>query len=234
MKLVLLAGLDGSGELFFPLLEKLPTNIDSLVIKYPHDYLTYRELALYVLAHIPKDEDFILVAESFSGAVGYEIALMKPQRLKHIVFVATFLKTPKAFLMGLLLYTPLKNLLYLKLPLFIIRYFLIGFDVENSIVYKTKNIVNAIPKRILFHRLITIYHLSYLKRKNNIIKLNVDITYIEAEHDKLIDSSHLKDFQDTFYTVQDFKLNGSHLLLKSNAFDTSAIISKIISTSLSP
>jgi pimeloyl-[acyl-carrier protein] methyl ester esterase len=66
VKLVLLAGLDGTGQLFQPLLENLPSTIEPKVISYPTDiFLNYVELESYVQKQCPKDEPFVLLAESF-------------------------------------------------------------------------------------------------------------------------------------------------------------------------
>lgn len=83
MKVVLLPGLDGTGILFKPLTDVLSKDIDYLVISYPADRnLNYQELVEYVMGQLPK-EDFILVGESFSGPIAYQIALRKPKTISQ-------------------------------------------------------------------------------------------------------------------------------------------------------
>jgi hypothetical protein len=49
-KLIILSGLDGTGRLFQPFIEALPSNIEAVVISYPTDKnLAYEALTQYVL-----------------------------------------------------------------------------------------------------------------------------------------------------------------------------------------
>ena len=49
MRLVLLPGLDGTGELFHPFLKALPSRLTSQVVSYPTEQcLTYKELVPFV------------------------------------------------------------------------------------------------------------------------------------------------------------------------------------------
>ena len=91
MKLVLLPGLDGTGLLFDPLLRILPSHFSSIVISYPPDEpLGYAELVPYVKSRIPANEDFVIVAESFSGPLAVEIASSAafggPYTLRNVCF----------------------------------------------------------------------------------------------------------------------------------------------------
>src|SRR2546429_59271 len=77
--LVLLPGLDGTGDFFQPLLEALEGDIDTHVVRYPaagaYDYATCQQL---VRAELPEDEPYVLLGESFSGPVA--IVPAKPSR----------------------------------------------------------------------------------------------------------------------------------------------------------
>ncbi len=72
---ILLPGLDGTGDLFAPLLEVFPETLEPFVISYPPDQLLgYRELEEFVAAKLPADRDFAIVAESFSGPLAARLA----------------------------------------------------------------------------------------------------------------------------------------------------------------
>lgn len=65
--LVLLPGMDGTGELFQPFLSCLPVSERTLIIRYPSaTEMSYDELEAYVLDHLP-NQPFTLIAESFLG-----------------------------------------------------------------------------------------------------------------------------------------------------------------------
>ena len=93
--LVLLPGLDGSGELFAPLVAKLAETVDTRIVRLPLDgEQTQRALAQRLLPLLPS-EPFALLAESFSGAVALELARLKPAGLQQLILVATFLRPPR-------------------------------------------------------------------------------------------------------------------------------------------
>jgi pimeloyl-ACP methyl ester carboxylesterase len=92
--LVLLPGLDGTGELlarFVDALGGFPTR----VIAYPADRaMTYAEHESFARDKLPADEDFLLLAESFSGPIGISIAAAAPPRLKGLILCGTFASNP--------------------------------------------------------------------------------------------------------------------------------------------
>jgi thioesterase domain-containing protein len=68
--LVLLPGMDGTGELFAPFLAALGPDQAVVVVRYPTDReLGYAELEQVARAALPVDQPFILLGESFSGPV---------------------------------------------------------------------------------------------------------------------------------------------------------------------
>jgi pimeloyl-ACP methyl ester carboxylesterase len=85
--LILLPGLDGTGDLFRPLLDVLPPGIDFLVVAYPADRpLTCDELLPILAEQIPPDRPLVLVAESFSGPLALRFAAAHPDRVRAVVF----------------------------------------------------------------------------------------------------------------------------------------------------
>ncbi|HEU4779527.1 MAG TPA: DUF3658 domain-containing protein [Steroidobacteraceae bacterium] len=94
--LVMLPGLDGTGELFGPFADAL-TGIDARFISYPPDRaMDYAEHEAFVRDKLPVDEDYFLLAESFSGPIGIAIAASAPPppRLKGLILCGTFASNP--------------------------------------------------------------------------------------------------------------------------------------------
>ena len=53
---------------FGPLIQSMPESVTAEVLSYPQDpSADYETLTEFVLAHLPKDEPSVFVAESFSG-----------------------------------------------------------------------------------------------------------------------------------------------------------------------
>ena len=158
MKMVLLPGLDGTGLLFEPLIAELPKAIDVCIISYPTDReLSYQELVEYVLARLPKN-DFVLVAESFSGPIAYQLAQKSISNLQSIIFVATFLLPPHVTLLRLShLFSPR---LITLLPNHFLKLFLLGRESNPQLIRLFKRAIKCVAPHVLSHRLREIQKLT--------------------------------------------------------------------------
>ena len=87
--------MDGTGELFSPLIAALPENCEPLVIVYPCETpLDYPELVDLVRSKLPVGKPFVLLGESFSGPIAISVAASRPEGLYGLVLVSTFLRSP--------------------------------------------------------------------------------------------------------------------------------------------
>lgn len=132
----------------------MPKSIEIQVISYPHDKkLGYQELISLVIKQLPKEE-FILLAESFSGYVAYSIALQKPRNLKSVIFVATFLENPRAILSKFLPIVRMQFILSLPMPSFVAKRLLLGR--KSNMVELLKDTLKGVSSSVLYHRLLEI------------------------------------------------------------------------------
>jgi pimeloyl-ACP methyl ester carboxylesterase len=100
--LVLLPGLDGTGDLFRPLIASLPSNIKTIVVRYPAaGALDYVALETIARASIPKDEPYFLLGESFSGPIAISLAASANDQLKGLILACTFVRNPRPMLVGI-------------------------------------------------------------------------------------------------------------------------------------
>jgi len=220
MKLVLLPGLDGTGKLFTPLVEALPNSINIQIITYPTDKKqSYHELIEYVKQKLPK-EDFILLAESFSGPIAYQIALSKPKQQKSLILVATFLENPRPLLLKLITRS---RILALPIPNLLSRIFFLGFSVETKIIKLFNEAIKTISPSIIKYRLNEISKLKHDKQK---IKLKT--TYIQASNDKIVPTKSLKDWQLVCNDIDIFIVEGNHLILQENPLKCAEVITKVV------
>ena len=73
--LVLLPGMDGTGDLFAPILPLLSEAVGTQVVSYPRDQrVGHAELAELVLEQLPRGRPFALLGESFSGPIAAAVA----------------------------------------------------------------------------------------------------------------------------------------------------------------
>jgi len=92
---VLLPGLDGTGELFRPLLAELPSWIHPVVVSYPRERtLGYAELLPLAAGLLPTADPFVILGESFSGPLAVMLAAGRPAGLKGVILCATFVSKP--------------------------------------------------------------------------------------------------------------------------------------------
>jgi pimeloyl-ACP methyl ester carboxylesterase len=100
--LVLLPGMDGTGELFAPFLAKLGPEFSVKVVRYPtNEPLGYAELEAVVRSELPPEGPFVILGESFSGPIAVSLAASGLPRLKGLVLCCTFVRNPRPIFGGL-------------------------------------------------------------------------------------------------------------------------------------
>lgn len=96
LTLVLLPGMDGTGELFQPLRDALGEDVTTIVVRYPsqgaQDYATLEACARRFL---PAQGPYLLLGESFSGPVATAIAASSPPGLQGLILCCTFVRSPR-------------------------------------------------------------------------------------------------------------------------------------------
>lgn len=199
----------------------MPSGFDVIAITYPaNKCLDYDGLVELVLSQLP-DEDFVLIAESFSGYVAYLIGLQKPKHLQSVVFVATFLTNPRPLFLSFSKILPMKLLLKASIPKFIIKKFLLGQSASDETIKLFKQAIKRVDSKVMAHRLKLISEL-----KPPIQKTSINTTYLQASNDKLIHKSSVEIFKKLFFNLVIHKINGTHFLLQTNPTECVQLIFK--------
>jgi len=226
VQLILLPGMDGTGVLFRPLLETLPENIEARVITYPCDKdKGYPELTEYVKGKLPKERNFILIAESFSGPIAYSISSNPPKNLKSVIFVATFINTPNRFL-WLLEKLPLPLILKLPIPIFFIKRLLLGKNAKHQNIKLLKEAINKTDSETLANR---IREMLYIPVEEN--KILVPSAYLAAGNDKLVPHRNIKEFMRIAPKIEIIMIDGPHFLLQESPKECGIEIMRILEQS---
>jgi pimeloyl-ACP methyl ester carboxylesterase len=152
MNWVLLPGMDGTGDLLAPFVAQAPPTDTCVVVRYPKSKtLSRNELVRSIREYLPAFEDYIIIAESFSGQFGIEIATGKPACLRALVLVNSFAKSPLGpigKLAGLILG---EFFLRIAPPRWAIRQFLIG-DASDEQVNVVKDCIQRVNGSVLASR----------------------------------------------------------------------------------
>jgi pimeloyl-[acyl-carrier protein] methyl ester esterase len=154
VKLVLLPGMDGTGDLFEDFVAALPIPLETETVRYPAgECLSYGELEPLVRAAIPVSEPFLLVAESFSTPLAIWCAASCPPNLKGLVLCAGFATCPvrgwRRRVCSLL--TPI--LFRIKFSETAARQFLVGKDAPDTLVAAVRAAVSSVQPKALSSRL---------------------------------------------------------------------------------
>lgn len=137
LKLVLLPGMDGTGELFHDFVAALPEEVETEVVSYPrHARLSHPELAALVRRSVSSVEPFVLLAESFSTPLAIECAARNDPNLKAVILCAGFVTSPVSRAVGLLFHS-WSPLFRVKLSKFLVRRLFVGQDAPRSLVDST-------------------------------------------------------------------------------------------------
>ena len=210
MKLILLPGMDGTGLMFRPFTD-IADNHSIDVISYPNEESRkYSDLVGYVKDRLPRDKDFVVIAESYSGPIAYELMKENIPNLKAVIFIASFLENPRPVLLSFVKLLPISIILRLPVPKFIIRRYLFGSDATVRLITEFKTALSKVSPAVLASRLREIPNLKMPDKT-----VNYPCCYIGAEEDKLVTSKSIEAFRRVIRNIHIRSVNSPHFLLQS-------------------
>lgn len=223
--------MDGTGILFRPFIQELTQHISEDIFKdinvqaisYPCDQkLSYGELIDYVRSRLPGEEEVILVAESFSGPIGYALAAEQPNMIRAIIFVATFLSPPK----GLLWMMPpslMALLMKIPLPVFLLSRLIFERGRVNETVARFKTALKKVQRPVLATRM---REMTSLRTEQQI--LDIPCAYIRAGNDLLISRSHAEEFRRIAQQLEVTEIPGPHFLMQARPKQCAKVVGEYI------
>ena len=222
--LLLLPGLDGTGLVFEPLLEHLPSTIDPVIVRYPGDTpMSFQEHIDFAGARLPDDKPFVLLAESFSGPIALQLLAEPPANLVGVVFVATFERYPKPFLLDLARLLPQGPLLRLFATSLLCRFFCLGSADRQALA--------------LFQKALASVKLSALSQRLKILaelppppetSFSGPCLYLQASHDRLVPERAATRLQRHLPQMQLERIPGPHIILLARPEEGARAISNFI------
>ena len=190
----------------------LPSGVETSVITYPPDEMSgYQQLTDYVVAQLPENEEFVLLAESFSGPIAYAIALRQPENMTSVVFVASFLEPPQRLVLALSRLLPRRLLLSLPVPEIILKLLLLGPDASASLVDLFRLSLSKVSAKVLTYRLDEIASLRI-----NMQKCDLKAIYIQASDDYLVPEGCAEVLKDVMKKLTVHQVEGPHFILQAN------------------
>jgi pimeloyl-ACP methyl ester carboxylesterase len=213
-KLVLLPGMDGSGELFRGLLAMLPEELETETLWYPADrYMKYGELAGALRGAIPVDEPFVLVAESYGAPLAILIAAMEPPNLKGIVLSAGYATSPLRGWRRTLTYDLAPLLAHASMPAIMAKYLLLGNEAPRALVESVTGAASWLTPRVLSSRVRETMNVDV---RTELAQVKVPVLYLHPTRDRLVDSACLGEMQ-AVKPGRTVNVESPHLLLQCEA-----------------
>ena len=94
LTIVMLPGMDGTGDLFAPIIAELGSTISAIAVRYPDAPVGYEALIAHARQALPATGDFFVLGESFSGPVAVALAADGHPRLRGLILSAAFISNP--------------------------------------------------------------------------------------------------------------------------------------------
>lgn len=222
MKIILLPGLDGTGILFKEILKALPATLDIQVICL--DALegdSYAKKAQYLADSLPNTELF-LVAESYSGPMAYELCNILGNKVKQIIFLASFISAPSSLSRYAYL-IPIFAIKASKLNIWLLNKMgFAGAGSESQVLDVFKSISFA-NKAKLKNRLQNISRLS--KPQNSHA---TPVVYIKPTNDLLVNNRAVDEVKSVFNNTKVVTISGGHFIAQTHPIECANIIKRAV------
>jgi pimeloyl-[acyl-carrier protein] methyl ester esterase len=222
VKLVLLPGLDGTGDMFAPLIAALGAT-QAQIVSYPPDReMSYAEHTSHARALMPH-EPFVLLGESFSGPVAIDIAASAPDQLRGLILCCSFARNPLPFL------SPLRGLLPwlpgIRLPPRVLRPLLFGRHGSADLRALHARIMRRVSARTLKARVTAVLSVDHTAA---LARIRAPILYLRGSEDRLIPASSMSAICSLRPDVQVQTLEAPHFLLQTKATEAARIVQRFM------
>jgi pimeloyl-[acyl-carrier protein] methyl ester esterase len=218
--IVLLPGMDGTGKMFAEFSSGLGERFRPIVVSYPEDQpLGYGELEARVRVVLPKDEPFVLLAESFSGPIAISLAASKPSGLIGLILCCTFARNPLPLL------GPFKSIVNV-LPL-TSRFADLGAPLmfgrfsTPKLKGALRQALSRVPVTTLRARLLAVLEVDV---SENMREIEVPILYLQASLDRIVPKSAARHLQSQSSRAKIQTLEGPHLLLQAMPLEAGRMV----------
>jgi pimeloyl-ACP methyl ester carboxylesterase len=225
MRVVLLPGLDGTGDLFEELIAHTPPGLDAHVIAYsPKEPLRYESCTRHVLRQLDSEPPFVLVAESYSGPVAISVAHANPKDLRGLVLCNTFISPP---VWSWLRFLPWRLLVRFPVMRFTVRRFLTGAENADRLFGVIRDANRKVRSTVLATRMGEVLSVDCRAIFGS---LSTSVLYLRGSQDQLVGRKSLEQAIACRPDMKVVELPGPHLLLQVEPEQCWREISDFIST----
>jgi pimeloyl-ACP methyl ester carboxylesterase len=219
--LVLLPGLDGTGELFGPLVQAFGDGVTTSVVRYGSE-LTFDEYVESAARALP--DHAVVIAESFSGPVGIALAARYPAKMRCLVLCATFARSPCRTLLRFARFIPTRAFApNLSTPA-MLRHFCFNGD-DSSLRPSAVSVVSSVPPAIMRARLAC---LAGVDVRPLLRKVETPVLYLRASRDRIVGARLSSALTSQLTGISITEIDGPHLLLQTRPRECAAAIGTFV------
>lgn len=224
LTLVVLPGMDGTGEMFAPFVAAMGETCNILCVRYPGDVaLGYAELEALVRAQLPQKARYVVLGESFSGPIAASLCATSLPGLVGVVLCCTFLRNPRpqlAVLGGLLEFAPLK-----AVPIAAMAPVLLGRYSTAALRTALSRALAQVLTATLRARLRAVLQVDV---RACLAAAQVPVLYLQAKQDYIVPASAAAEVQACLPSVEVQSIAGPHLLLQACPVLAAAAVSRFV------
>ena len=206
--IILLPGMDGTGELLRTLADQLALHRPVQLFAYPPDRpLSYAELTTYVVERAP-NRPFVVLGESFSGPIAIEIAATDP-RAAGLVLASSFARHPLPAQ-----FAALAGLLDLRwLPKRIIATALMGSTATPELTARLHQVLAALPHEVLQYRAREVLRVD---KRDRLREITCPVLCLHGRFDYLVNRRQVDEIVTAQPRCQVHWFDSSHMLLATH------------------
>jgi pimeloyl-ACP methyl ester carboxylesterase len=215
--------MNGTDHLWAPLLRELPASIEPVIVSYsPDEPLGYAALEKRVkLPHEP----FVLLGESFSGPLAVRIAARRPEHLKGLILVVTFLTNPWPAVPLWLEPFVHPALFRGRPPEFLMRRSVIDEQSSDEVVRLLHAAVAAVKPAVWAARIKAI---GLVDVRKDFEKIAVPVLYLRAKRDRVVGPRMLKELREIRPESETVAIDGPHQILQTRPREAAAAIAAFV------
>jgi pimeloyl-[acyl-carrier protein] methyl ester esterase len=211
-KLVLLPGMDGTGNLFEGFIKALPDGFETRIVRYPPDAVqSYDELLKLVQGAISGSGPFVLFAESFSTPLAIRCAAGSPPNLRGLILCAGFASSPLRGWKRWACRSLTPFLFRGTAPAFAVRQFLVGPGASPELVQAVRKAVSFVKPRVLRGRVRSVIRCD---ARRELAQVSVPVYYLRAGKDRLVPVLLGEEIQRVNPRAKVESITGPHLILQ--------------------
>jgi pimeloyl-ACP methyl ester carboxylesterase len=219
--------MDGTGLLFEPFVQALPSTLEPVVVSYPPDRaLGYENLLDVVVGALPRDPPFVLLGESFSGPLALMAAARRPRGLVAVVLCASFVRSPIPWFPRAL-HAIVRRPLVELVPSFVRSALLLGRDATPELRAFLRRALSVVAPEVMAARARAILKVDATRA---LLDCSVPLLYLRAAADRMVSPESWRLIAEHRPDARLEVLPGPHMLLQTHPNEAVLAIERFLST----